>query len=78
MFQVKTNPKKKLYEFLEKDLMLPAAKTSIIPKSEQITCEFILSLYLRLTWHKAVIFVRQGLDPYKEALCAGECFVLYS
>lgn len=68
--QVKVDSEKSLHEFLEKDLKLPPSRSSVIPREVQLS--HVLSLYKRLTWHKAVIFVKQGHDPYKEALSSSK------
>lgn len=54
---------KKLIEFLKKDLKFPDSQISIIPDSAFV-CH-VLALYGRLTWHKAVRFVQQNLNPFK-------------
>ncbi|XP_077976279.1 E3 ubiquitin-protein ligase rnf213-alpha-like isoform X2 [Styela clava] len=68
--KVKSNGKRYLYEFLEKDLLLSASRTSVIPRTVQI--EHTLSLYNRLSWHKSVHFSKRGLNPYKDALSTVE------
>nr|XP_039250627.1 E3 ubiquitin-protein ligase rnf213-alpha-like [Styela clava] len=63
---VKIDASQFLCEFLERDLQISSSQTFMIPKSAHI--KHILSLYQRLSWHKSVQFVQQGLDPYREAL----------
>ncbi|XP_077967570.1 E3 ubiquitin-protein ligase rnf213-alpha-like isoform X2 [Styela clava] len=64
--KVKIRSERPLCDFLEKDLKMMSAQTSMIPRSTN-TCH-VLSLYQRLTWHKSVMFSHRGLDPYKETL----------
>lgn len=72
-WKVKVDPEKSVHEFIEKDLKIPPSRSSVIPREVQLSQ--VLSLYKRLTWHKAVIFVKQGHDPYKEALSSSKCHV---
>nr|XP_039261340.1 E3 ubiquitin-protein ligase rnf213-alpha-like isoform X1 [Styela clava] len=64
--KIKVDRTKTLQKYMEENLLLSPNHMAMIPKSA-LTCH-TLALYQRLMWHKAVNFVQQGLDPYKEAL----------
>nr|XP_039260123.1 E3 ubiquitin-protein ligase rnf213-alpha-like [Styela clava] len=63
---VEADPEQQIREYLCKHLSFSEQHLVMIPKSALI--KHTLALYQRLTWHKAVNFVQQNLDPYKEAL----------
>ena len=61
---------KNLRDYLEGDLMMSANHVAMIPRSMSISNT--LALYQKLTWHRAVRFVQQGLEPYKEYIEKGK------
>nr|XP_039269314.1 uncharacterized protein LOC120344258 isoform X2 [Styela clava] len=58
-----------IHKFLCERLHVSSSDLSAIPS--MIKIEHILALYSRLSWHRSLLFITRGLDPYKELFNEG-------